>query len=50
MENEQSQAEEQPSGAAGDESVEEFKQEVENDPSTASDEGGGTDMDRLRGG
>lgn len=41
--NEQSQAE-------GDESVEEFAQEVEDDPSTASSGDGDDELEQVRGG
>jgi hypothetical protein len=48
MENQQSRDDEQLQDQNGDESVEEFKQEVEDDPSTAQspDEG----AERIRGG
>jgi hypothetical protein len=48
METEQSRSEDD---STQEESVEEFQQEIESDPSTASsDEAGDTDLDRLRGG
>ena len=48
METDQSRAEDE---ATQDESVDEFKQEIENDPSRASSsETEDTDLDRLRGG
>ena len=48
METEQSRSEDD---ASQDESVEEFQQDIESDPSTASsEEVGDTDLDRLRGG
>ena len=50
MENEQSRDEDEAQGqTTGDESPEEFKEQVENDPSTAQSPGD-DDAERLRGG
>lgn len=48
MESEQPRDDEEPQQQGHDESVEEFKEDVENDPSTAKS--GDDEIERLRGG